>query len=187
MEIFNNEILVMLFIFFSRVVDVSLGTIRIILVSRGNKLMAPLIGFFEVMIWLLAISKALENLSGPLSYIIYAAGFATGNYVGLMIEGFLAIGYQSVRVITSKVVSALPLTLREEGFGITIVEGKGLKGDVSILYTVIHKREMSKLIEIVNELEPKAFITIEDVKSFKAGFINNKSFFYSSRNVSKKK
>lgn len=171
----QNEFLVMLLIFVARVVDQSLGTFRIIMVSRGIKLLAPLIGFVEITIWLVAISKALANLSGPLSYIIYAGGFATGNYLGMFLEDRISIGYQSVRIITSKVVSALPLTLREEGWGITQVDGTGMKGDVSILYTVIAKRDVNRLIEIVKTLEPEAFITIEDVRSFKAGFIARKS------------
>lgn len=183
----QNEILTMAFIFFARVVDQSLGTVRIIMISRGNRLLAPLIGFFEVLIWLLAISRALATLSGPLSYVIYAAGFAVGNYVGMLLEEKIAIGYQSIRVITSRVVSALPLTLREEGFGITEVHGRGMKKDVSILYTVVAKGEVKKLLEIVNTLEPAAFITIEDVKSFQSGFINRKGFIPRFKSHSKRK
>ena len=166
----------MLFIFFARICDVSIGTIRIILVARGYRLLAPVFGFVEILIWLTAIGTALKNMDTMVSFLVYAAGFAAGNYVGMMLESWIAIGYQSVRIITTRNVTALPLTLREEGFGITSVVGQGMKGDVLILYTVIRKRDMKTLLEIVKELEPKSFITIEDVRSFYYGFIGRRGF-----------
>lgn len=164
MELFSPEITAMILIFFARVCDVSLGTMRIILIARGYRNMAPVLGFFEVLIWLFAISKALGNVSGMGSYIIYATGFAVGNFAGMILEEKIALGYQSVRVITSKIVSALPLVLRDEGFSVTIIEGSGDRGDVFILFTVIPKKHVKKVLEIVNMLEPDSFITIEDVK-----------------------
>jgi uncharacterized protein YebE (UPF0316 family) len=172
----TGEILTMIIIFFARVVDVSLGTIRIILISRGYRYLAPVIGFVEILVWLLAISSALQNLNSIYSYIIYAAGFATGNYLGMVIEAKLAIGYQAIRIITSRHLSALPLHLWEEGFGVTSVEGQGMKGPVNILYTVIPKKKVKKMLDTIQILEPDAFITIEDISSRLRGFVSTGSF-----------
>lgn len=163
----------MLFIFFARITDVSLGTMRIMLISRGYRQFAPVLGFFEVLIWLVTISKALASLSGPLSYVIYAAGFATGNFVGMVIESRISLGYQGLRIITTTEVSALPISLREEGFGVTSVKGRGMKSDVSILFMVMRRKDVARALEIVNLLEPAAFITIEDVKPFRSGYISS--------------
>jgi uncharacterized protein YebE (UPF0316 family) len=168
------EILTMAYIFFARIIDVSLGTLRIVMISRGHRYVAPLFGFVEVIIWLTAISRALACLESVYSYIIYAAGFAAGNYVGMLLEEKLPLGYKSLRVITSKEISALPLMLREEGFGVTISDGMGLKGPVTILYSLVRKKEMKRFLEIVNILEPNAFITIEEVRAYRPGFVSRK-------------
>lgn len=182
------EILTMMYIFFARVMDVSIGTVRIILISRGYRYIAPLLGFIEILIWLAAISTALKNLNNFLSYIIYAAGFATGNYVGMLLEELIAIGHQSLRIVTTKNVTALPLILREEGFGVTVFEGQGKEGDVLLIYTVVPKREVKKVIKMIETLEPNGFITIEDVKSFHNGFLGKRNFFeIFGRQIAKKK
>lgn len=89
-------------IFLSRIFDVSLGTLRIIFVNRGMKYLAPLIGFFEVLIWLIVIGNVMKNIGSPINYIAYAAGFATGNFVGIYLEGKLAMGVILLRIITQK-------------------------------------------------------------------------------------
>lgn len=187
MPIFENEIFTMLYIFLARIIDVSLGTIRIILISRGYRNIAPILGFFEVLIWLTAVSKALTNLNGIHSYFIYAGGFAAGNYIGMLIESKLSIGYQYIRIITSKHVSALPLELRDEGFGVTVVDGMGMKGPVNILYTLAQKKNVKKIIDTVNILEPDAFITIEDVKTHQNGYLihNNLNNIFQRHNNKK--
>jgi uncharacterized protein YebE (UPF0316 family) len=173
----DPQIFGMIYIFFARICDVSLGTMRIILIARGYRYIAPVLGFFEILIWLTAISKALQNLNSIYSYLIYAAGFAAGNYIGMLIEAKLSIGYQTLRIITSEKVSALSMTLCEEGFGITTVKGRGIKGEVDVLFTVVHKRDVKRLVEIVHMIEPNAFITIEDVRSHIGGFLGKKDFF----------
>lgn len=170
------ELFTMAYIFFARIVDVSIGTMRIVLISRGYRYIAPLFGFFEVLIWLTAISRALASLNSVYSYLIYAAGFAAGNYVGMLLEEKLPFGYKSLRVVTTKEISALPLMLREEGFGVTISDGTGLKGPVSILYSLVPKKKLQRFLEIVNILEPNAFITIEEVRAYRPGFISRKPY-----------
>ena len=169
-------LLTMVYIFFARILDVSIGTMRIVLISRGYRYVAPLLGFVEVLIWLTAISKALASLESVYSYLIYAAGFAAGNYVGMILEAKLPFGYKSLRVITTKEVSALPLMLRDEGFGCTISEGAGMKGPVYIIYSLVPKKNMARFLEIVNILEPGAFITIEEVRAYRPGFVSRKTY-----------
>lgn len=187
MFVTSNELASMAFIFFARILDVSLGTIRIILISRGNRFLAPLIGFLEVFIWITVISTAIRSLNSYIGYVVYAAGFAMGNYVGMLLEKKIGIGYQNLLIITSKVVSALPLVLRDEGYGVTTVEGQGMNGPVNIIYTVVPKRKTEKVIEIVKMFEPKAFITVDDVRSHHAGFIEQKSILKSVTSLFQKK
>jgi len=170
------DILSLILIFCARVTDVSIGTFRIILVSRGYRNIAPFLGFFEVLIWITALGQIFKNLNGPLSYIFYAAGFATGTFVGMKLDSFVSIGYQSLRIITTEKVTALPLTLREEGFGITTVSGRGMKGEVMLIYTTVPRKRVDHVLEIVQALEPNAFITIEDVRSYKSGFVSRAGF-----------
>jgi len=168
------EIATMLYIFCARILDQSIGTIRIILVSKGYRYIAPLFGFAEVLIWLTAITKALQNLDSVYSYLIYAGGFAMGNFVGMIIEAKLPMGYKHIQIITTRHATALPLALREQGYGVTTVDGKGMKGDVFIIHTIVPKKETNKVVETANILEPDGFITIEDVRPMRAGFITRK-------------
>jgi uncharacterized protein YebE (UPF0316 family) len=170
------ELITMAYIFIARIFDVSIGTMRIVLISRGYRYVAPLFGFVEVLIWLTAISRALASLNSVYSYLIYAAGFAAGNYVGMILESKIPFGYKSLRVITTREVSALPLMLREEGFGLTISDGMGLKGPVSIIYSLVPKKNLERFLNIVNILEPNAFVTIEEVRAYRPGFISRKTY-----------
>ncbi len=171
----DDQVVVMILIFFARVLDVTIRTFRIILIARGFKNIAPFLGFFEVIIWLYAVSRALQNVNSVYSYIIYAVGFAIGNYIGMWLEERVAIGFVSVRIITTKEITALPMQLREEGFDPSIVEGKSDRGDIFIIYSVIPRKEIKRVIEIIKLLEPAALITLEDVKPMNGGFIGKRS------------
>ncbi len=152
-------------IFLSRILDVTIGTIRIVMVSKGQKIWAPVLGFFEVFIWLLAISKIFENLDNWMCYIAYAAGFATGNYIGLLIEEWLAMGIVKIQIITRRNASELIVNLKNAGYGITYHEAKGGVEGVSIIYSIIKRHEIQKVEKIVKATNPRAFYSIEDVKS----------------------
>lgn len=157
-------IILPILIFFARVCDVSLGTIRIIFVSKGIKYLAPIIGFFEILIWLMAISQIMQNLTNVYYYIFYASGFAIGNFVGILIEERLSIGTVGVRIITRKDAYKLMNALKKSGFGVTAVDAKGSKGAVKIIFTVVNRQNIQKVIRIVKKYNPKAFYSIEDVK-----------------------
>ncbi|MBN2804521.1 MAG: DUF2179 domain-containing protein [Deltaproteobacteria bacterium] len=156
-----------LMIFCSRIIDVSLDTLRIVFVSKGNKIVAPILGFFEVLIWLMAITRIMQNLDNPTCYFAYAGGFAAGNYVGLKIEEKLAMGVQMVRIITHKNSTPLINTLREEGFGVTVLDAEGKDGHVHIIYSVVNRNQISKVIQVIQSSNPNAFYSIEDVREVK--------------------
>mgnify|MGYP001066769053 FL=1 len=168
--IFSYGILPLL-IFLARVCDVSLGTLRIIFVSKGKKNIAPFLGFFEVLIWIIAVSRIMQNLDNYLNYIAYAAGFATGNYVGMLIEERLAMGIQMIRVFANERGRELVQILNSNGFGATSVEAHGAKERVHLVYSIVHRHELEKVLDLINEFNPKAFFTIEDVKSVNEGGI----------------
>ncbi len=154
-----------LLIFLARIIDVTLDTLRIIFISRGDKVVAPILGFFGILVWLLAITRIMANLENFTAYIAYAAGFAAGNYIGLMIEQKLAIGIQIIRVITHRDASPLIGELREKGFAVTAVDAEGKDGPVHIIFLVVKRQKVKSVIEVVNEFNPKAFYSIEDVRS----------------------
>lgn len=166
---FFAYVLLPFLIFFSRIMDVTLGTIRIVMVSKGQKLWAPLLGFFEILIWLLAISRIFQNLDNWVNYIAYAGGFAVGNLIGLLLEERLAMGIVKIQIITNKSAPHLIENLRNAGYGITHHEAKGGTANVSIIYSIIKRNEIQKVENIVKTTNPKAFYSIEDVKTVSHG------------------
>ncbi len=158
-----------LMIFVARIMDVSIQTIRIIFISRGHKLVAPALGFFEVLIWLLAIGQIIKNLSNPLCYLAYGGGFAAGTYIGMIIEEKLAIGTYLVRIITRKDASALTGALRDENYGVTSVPAEGTDGKVCVVYTVVRRASLPAVLEIIEQHNPGAFYTIENVRAVSEG------------------
>jgi len=162
-EIFAWIILPFL-IFFARVCDVSLGTIRIIFISKGIMYLAPLIGFFEILIWLLAISQIMQNLTNVYYYIFYAGGFAIGNLVGIILEEKLSIGTVGIRIITRQDARELVDALKKSEYGITVVDAEGSKDKVKIIFTVINRQNIQGVINIVKQYNPKAFYHIEDIR-----------------------
>ena len=157
-------VLIPLFIFFARILDVGLGTIRLILLGRGYKKIAPLLDFIEMLVWVIAISKIMENLNNWVNYIWYAGGFAAGTYVGMYIEEKLAIGKVGVRIITRRGAEKLIKNIKNSGFGVTYVEAEGSREDVHIIFTTCKRKRLNKLLGLVHEYNPKAFYTIEDIR-----------------------
>lgn len=161
---FNYGLLPLL-IFLARIVDVSLDTLRIIFVARGNKIVAPILGFVAILIWLLAITRIMTNLDNLVAFLAYPAGFAAGNYIGLLIEEKLAIGIQIVRVITGRDSSPLIENMREGGYTVTTVDAMGNYGPVHILFLIVKRQKVKGVVGIIKQFNPKAFYSIEDVRS----------------------
>lgn len=152
------------FIFFARVIDVSLGTLRIMFVAKGARWLSTIISFFEILIWVIVIVQIIQNLDNWLNIIAYAGGFAVGTYVGLMIEDRLQMGLLMFRIITNKSSDRLYEELKSEGFRVTMVDAVGVYGPVKILFTVVRRKRKKQLAKLVQAYAPHAFYTVEDVK-----------------------
>jgi uncharacterized protein YebE (UPF0316 family) len=150
-------------IFIARIADVSIGTIRVIFISRGLKYLAPIVGFFEILIWLLAIGQIMRNLSNPACYIAYAGGFAMGNFVGIWIAEKLSLGVVLIRVVTAKDASELVECLKSANYGVTSIDGHGSAGQVQVVFTIVPRREVKSVVDLVKNFNPKAFYSIEEV------------------------
>lgn len=158
-----------LLIFLARIADVSLGTVRLVFVARGFKHLAPVAGFFEVLIWILAIGQIMQNLTNPLCYLGYAGGFAMGNFVGIHIAERLSLGVVLVRVVTQKEAGDLIARLREQQYGVTTMDGQGASGPVKIIFTIVRRREAAAVVQLVKKFNPQAFYSIEEVDSVEQG------------------
>jgi uncharacterized protein YebE (UPF0316 family) len=167
-EVFAYVILPIM-IFCARICDVTMGTIRVIFISKGIRYLAPVIGFFEVIIWLLAIGQVMNNLTNIVSYIAYGAGFATGTFIGMYIEEKISIGLTSVRIITKEDPMELMQYLRSHNYGVTSVDGEGGTGRVKMIFTIIRRQDLGHVVGIIKEFHPNAFYSVEEVKSVAEG------------------
>lgn len=156
-------------IFFGRIVDVTLGTLRIIFVSKGEKSKAPIIGFFEVFIWVVIISQILSRANDLVAYLSYAGGYAAGNYVGILIEKQIAFGIILCRVYTNKPGLKLVNHLSVNGFGATMVHGTGSKNEVDIIETIFERKQLKQVSTIILSFDKDAFYVIEDVRTRSRG------------------
>ncbi len=159
-----SYVIVPLLIFLSRIADQTIGTIRIIFVSKGMKYLAPILGFFEVLLWLIIMRQIFQNLDNALYYISYAAGFGMGNFIGIRIEEKMAMGLVIVRIIPQKDTSKLTNFFKKSGFRFTTIAGRGAEGPVEIIFSIIKRKQIGQFTGIVKKFNPKAFYTIEDVK-----------------------
>lgn len=156
-------------IFFSRIADVSIGTVRIIMVSRGQRLAAPILGFFEVLIWLVVIAQVMQNLDNWICYVAYAGGFAAGTLAGMWWEERLAVGFLVVRIITNQDDSHIKERFAGAGIGVTSIDAEGISGRVKVVFSVIKRNNLGKVIQIINDCYPKAFFSVEDARSVAEG------------------
>lgn len=157
-------------IFFLRVGDMTLDTLRVLVVMRGQKVIAWVLGFFQAAIFILAISSVLANVDNIVNVIAYAGGFATGNVIGMLIEDRLAIGFIHMRIVSSRRGSAIADRLREEGYAITEIPARGKDGMVTVLNASVRRRNVGRVRNIIQNVDPDAFITAEDVRPVRRGF-----------------
>jgi len=167
-----SYIIMPLLIFIARLFDVSINTLRIMLVLNGKKTIAPILGFFEALIWLLAIGQIIQNINNPLSYLAYAGGFAAGTYIGMVIEEKLALGRVLVRVITAAPMPELIEFMKDRNYRFTSVGAEGRFGKVNLLFTVMKRDLLKEFIGKVKTFNDKAFYTIESVKRISEDDLN---------------
>jgi uncharacterized protein YebE (UPF0316 family) len=158
-------------IFLLRIGDVSLATVRMLLIMRNAKIWAPLIGFFEVMIWLFAAGTAIQHLESPWHVLGYAGGFATGNLVGLLMEERLALGLASIQVFARSQGTELAEALRVFGHGVTQIEGRGKDGTVDLVLSVVRRRDLPAVHRLVQDLSPDAFVSVEEPTAIHHGWL----------------
>lgn len=174
-ELFNPQselfiyLVIPLLIFFSRIVDQSIGTLRLIFVSKGYKLLAPILGFFEVIIWVIAIGQIMQHLDNIFCYLAYGGGFAAGNYIGIYLEEKLSLGTVLIRVMPKKDTADLVENLKASKFGVTMMDAEGSTGKIKILLSIIKRKELKQYVSIINQTNPNAFYTVEEIKSVHSG------------------
>lgn len=159
-----------LFIFGLRVVDMSLDTLRVLFVMRGRKPVVWVLGFLQATVFVVAITSVLSNLDNLLNIIGYAGGFATGNVLGMFLEEKLAYGHVLIRVISSRKSTAIAERLREAGYAVTEIAGRGRDGTVGILTVNVYRRKVAEVKNLALSIDPEAFITAEDIKPVRRGF-----------------
>lgn len=158
-------------IFGARMLDVPLGTIRMIFVIGGSRFIAAVLGFFEVIIWVVAVGSVIKFLDNPIALVAYGGGFAAGTLVGMTIEQRIGLGLRVVRVINANRDLSVSATLREEGYRVTELEGKGLKGSVEIAFLVIKRRDLVRTLKLIEQIAPQAFVSVERAdRAHGAGF-----------------
>ncbi|HKI36375.1 MAG TPA: DUF5698 domain-containing protein [Gemmataceae bacterium] len=156
-------------VFVAELCVVTLSTVRIICLGRGQKVLASAIGFFEVSIWLFAIGQIMQNLSNLGCYLGFAGGFTAGNFLGVLVEKRLGIGTLVVRVITAREAVGLAERLRAAHYGVTSLEGRGAAGPVTVVLTVIPRKELAGVVAIIKGFDPRCFYSVDDVQSAEAG------------------
>lgn len=175
MDLFSNTsetfvwVILPLLIFISRIADQTIGTLRLIFLSKGFKYIAPLLGFFEVIIWLIAVTQIIKHINNPISYIAYGAGFAMGNFIGMCIEEKLSLGKVLIRIIPKKDTQKLIEHMKSQHYGLTYVDAHGSMGDVKVIISIMDRKDVKNLIPIINKYNPNAFFSIEDVRSVQEG------------------
>ncbi|HNQ60947.1 MAG TPA: DUF2179 domain-containing protein [Bacteroidia bacterium] len=172
---FFRWVVLPILIFFARMSDVTLGTLRNVFISKGFKNIVPIIGFFEVLIWLISMRQIMQHLDNPLCYLGFAAGFAAGTYVGMFVERRLALGMQVMRIIIHQDSEELIAGLKAENFGVTIIDGQGAVGPVKIIFTIIKRKDIELIRKIIQRYNPSAFYSIEDIRAANQGVFPKKA------------
>lgn len=160
-----------LLIFALRIVDVSLATVRMLLSMRGQKRLVPVIGFFEVLLWITAVGTAVRFLDSPAHLLGYAGGFAAGTAVGLWIEEKMALGLAAVRVMSRFGGVEIAEALRESGFGVTEFGAQGRDGRMEVVYAVVRRRDLPRALAHVSTWDPDAFVTVEEPRAIHRGWM----------------
>jgi uncharacterized protein YebE (UPF0316 family) len=151
-------------VFFAELCVVTLCTLRIIFLSRGMKILAPVLGFFEITIWLFAIGKVMQNLDDPACFLGFACGFTLGNYLGVLIEKRLALGNAVVRTITHRDATTLIGSLKAARYGVTSLDAEGAKGPVKVVFTVVRRKELDTVLGLIRRFDPRAFYSVDEIQ-----------------------
>lgn len=170
-----NWLVLPLIIFLARMSDVTLGTLRHIMMARGMRRIVPVLGFVEVLIWIVVVAQVMKNLNNVLCYFAWAAGFACGTMVGMRIDARLALGNQILRLITPKDPTTVLDSLKSAEIGYTLIEGTGSQGPVHIILAVVRRKDLNNILGRVLEILPDAFYSLEDIRDVRKGVFPDKN------------
>lgn len=167
-----DQLVVYAFIFFVKIIEVSMATLRIVLITKDERLIGAIIGFFEVMLWVILVATVLSNITeDPIKVVVYAFGFAIGNYVGSLIENRLAIGSTNIEAIVLKEHGKeLSKHLREQGLAVTSVEAYGMNNKREILYLHVPRKQVKQTVQLIRSFQENVVITINDIKPVYGGY-----------------
>jgi len=167
------SVLTYLVIFLAKMAEVTMATLRNVLINRGIKLIGALIGFFEILIWVIVVSNVLSSLTDdPFKVVIYCLAFACGNYFGVALEGKIAIGIACLQVMVpegSK--EELSTLMYAHGFGVTFIQAEGAERTIDILVMYLKRKKVPEAIALIRDNCPDALITVNDVRHLRNGFI----------------
>lgn len=162
-----------LLIFVLRIADVSLSTLRILLAVRNQRTLVPIIGVVEVTIWIFAVGNAIRHIDSIWHILGYAGGFAAGTIVGMWLEEKLAFGLATMRIITRRSTADLVDALRAMGCGVTEFDGTGREGRVEVVHTVVPRRSIPQVLNVVEASNPEAFVTVEEPREIVRGWMQS--------------
>jgi uncharacterized protein YebE (UPF0316 family) len=160
-----------LLIFFLRILDVPVGTLRVMYMVRGERRKAVPLAFVESFVWLFAISRVMKSVDNPVHMLAFAAGFAAGTMVGMTLEKWIASGQVLVRVISDVGKEKLAGEVRAAGFGVTLLTGEGREGEQEILFIVALRRRAQELLDLIRRVDHAAFVTIDPVQKAMGGYL----------------
>jgi uncharacterized protein YebE (UPF0316 family) len=161
-----------LLIFSLRLTDVSIGTVRLIMVGRDRRKLAAWLGFVEVTIWVVAISQVMGNLDNILTILGYSSGFAAGTLLGMWIESKLALGQVGINIISMSKGREIARKLRQADYGVTVLKGKGRSGAVNLITTIVPRKENENILRLVSEIDHQSFIVVDEMKDVKRGYMH---------------
>jgi uncharacterized protein YebE (UPF0316 family) len=160
-----TQILIPVLIFLARAADVSMAAMRIIFVTRGIRALAAIIGFFEILVWLIGVTQIMQNLNNPINYIAFAAGFSMGTFVGNTIERRIAIGNLAIQFITERDTVRLLQDFRANGYSATTIDAQGASGPVKIIFLIVKRKLLDRALGIIKKFDSDAFYAIGDVRA----------------------
>ncbi len=163
-----------LVIFCAKIVEVTISTIRLVYINKGEKLKGAILAFVEILIWLIVVSSVLTNIAAdPIKIFVYAAAFSLGNYIGVTIESKIAVGLASIQVVVNDDSGEIMAeVLRNQGFGVTIIDGRGINDSKkSLLFIQLKRKRIPEAVKIIQKSNPEAYITVNDIKSMVGGFV----------------
>ncbi|NPA05880.1 MAG: DUF2179 domain-containing protein [Chloroflexi bacterium] len=160
-------------VFGLRLIDVSLGTLRMLVLFRGYRGIAWVLSFFQSLVFVLAVRQVLTGADHPIEFIAYASGYATGTVLGMWLEGRLALGYSYVRIVSPTKGASIAAALREHGFAVTEIPARGRAGTVAMLEVAVPRRDVDEVQRLAQAVDPNAFITVEEIRTPRRGYFRS--------------